>query len=333
MAKPTPSKIGQLISEISIAALKSWLKSQEYDKLGNSREELITRIIKLLSDGDLKLDSLKDGIRNIEEASAKRSFLFKLADGAKVFKDAKSFAEHLNNIGKELSPGPKLAPRKPATPKLVYVTWSPESIRAKWAETHTRVVAQKSTLNFEKEEVTRIVVLLADLKSRHVEIRYDKPEDKNWHDDSSEKYFAYYRAAASALLAGDLLKFEIREALRSLVEQEEPRVVRIRISSHRSKTDKAVKFTARTAKTDVRDDPEWKAAYGVGEDSRAYDDQSVYWLPSQSEGALSREVFSAIDAVDSMIRVEADCHEGEIDYAVSKVREHQGPKSSTQKAP
>jgi hypothetical protein len=327
----TPGKIDQLISDISIAALKSWLKSHGHDKLGNSREELVARIVKLVSAGELTSEQLKTGICNIEEASAKRSFLFKLSDGAKIFNDPGPFAEHLKNIGKELSSTPKLAPRRPTKPKLVYITWSPKFIRAKWAETHTKVIAEKTILNFEKEDVTRVVVLLMDLATRHVEIRYDKPEDKNWHDDSKERYFAYYRAEASALLGGDLVKFEIREALRSLVE-EEPRIVRIRVSSHRSRTDKAVKFVARTAKTDVRDDHEWEAAYGVGEDSRAYDDQSVYWLPTQSNGALTREVFSAIDAVTSMIRVEADCHEGEIDYAVSKVREHQGKKATLSKA-
>ncbi len=65
------------------------------------------------------------------------------------------------------------------------------------------------------------------------------------------------------------------------------------------------------------------AAWTAGGTTRAYDGEAVYWLPEQSSGALNREVFTSIDARSSRVRVDADCHEDEIEYVVSKIREHQ----------
>jgi hypothetical protein len=290
---------------------------------------MVKKIEKLLKKGELSEKQLERGICNIEEASSKRSFLLKLPSTAKQFESAPAFEKHLQNIGKSLSKEPKVAPKTPSKPTLVYITCSSKEIRAKWAETQTRIAVEKASLNFTETDVTRVIVLVMDLSTGLIELRFDKPEDKNRHNDSKDAYYAYYRQLASELLGGGLIQFETRGALRSLVETE-PRVVRIRVSSHRSKTDKAIKFVARTAKTDVRDDAEWQAAYGVGEASRAYDDQAVYWLPGASHNSLTREVFTAIDAVNSMVRVEADCHEGEIQYAVSKIREHQIEASAPQ---
>ncbi len=288
---------------------------------------MVRKLEKLLKKGELSEDQLKDGICSIEEASAKRTFLLKLQRVARQLQSPSGFEKHLDNIGKTLSKQRKLAPKKPSRPTLVYITHSSKEIRAKWTETHTKIEVEKASMKFTETDVTRVVVLVVDLSTGLVELRYDKPEDQNPHNNSKDEYFAHYRQAASELLGAELIQFETREALRSLVETE-PRVVRIRVSSHRSKTDKAVKFVARTAKSDVRDDAEWRAAYDVGEASRAYEEQAVYWLPGRSTGSLTREVFTAIDGVGSMVRVEADCHEGEIEYAVSKIREHQG-KAST----
>jgi hypothetical protein len=318
----TRHQIDKLTAEISAAALSSWLKSEGFTRTGRTRDQLAIKIEALLKRGELSEDKLKEGVCSVEEASGKRVFLLRLPSDTKQIQDCAAFEKHLNAIAKTLSKEPKLAPRAPSKPTLVYITCSSKQVRAKWAETQTRIEVEKASMSFTETEVTRVIVLVADLSTGLVELRFDKPEDQNPHSNSKDQYFAYYKQAASDLLGAALIQFETREALRSLVETE-PRVVRIRVSSHRSKTDKAVKFVARTPKGDVRDDAEWHAAYEVGETSRAYDDQAVYWLPAASEGALTREVFTAIDAVTSMARVEADCYEGEINYAVSRIRAHQ----------
>jgi hypothetical protein len=50
----------------------------------------------------------------------------------------------------------------------------------------------------------------------------------------------------------------------------------------------------------------------------AYEDQSFYWRPDQSNGALSREFYSHVDTIDSFVRVDADCWDAEVDYATQK---------------
>lgn len=320
----TVAKIAQLIDEVSIAALRSWLKSVGFQRTASTREQMVKKLDSLLKKGDLSEQELMNGIINIEEASNKRAFLYQLAaDGQHGhLQNQAAFEKHLHDIGKTLSKEPKVAPKAPSKSTLVYIHYSPEQIRAKWAETHVRIKFHKASLDYEEESVTRIVALVVDIKTGFVQLRYDKPEDQNEHGNSKDGFFLYYRQLASELLGVELKQFETREALRRLIETE-PRVVRIRISSHRSKTDKAVRFVSRTAKGDVRDDPEWKAAHQAGGDSRVYIDQQLHWLPAASNKKLNREVFTAVDALASMVRLDADCHEDEIQYAVSTIRENQ----------
>jgi hypothetical protein len=317
----TVARIAQLIDEISIASLRSWLKSQGFEHSANTREQMAERLLKLLQNKSLSEEELESAVSNIEEASSKRIALCELPEVPKHLQTPAEFGKHLNGADKKLSQKPQRAPKLPSNPTLVYVTHSQNHIRAKWAETQTRIEVDYTTLEISQKKVTKVVVMVADLKTRLIQLRYDKPEIRHIHK-TKDDYLKYYRQQATALLGVEFSRFEIREALRSLVDTE-PRVVRIRVNEHRSKTDKSVRFVDRKGHSDVRDDPEWKAAYEAGSTTRAYDDQAVYWLPSASNGVLNREVFTDIDAVSSTVRVDADCHEDEIDYAVSTIRKHQ----------
>lgn len=325
----TPTKVAGLIDGLSIASFRTWLKSKGLEFSANTRDQLVERLLKLHRSGVLSDDELESAVCNIQEASSKRIVLFELPEDRKHLLTPKEFQKHLTTIGKALSAKSSIAPKLPSSPTLVYITHSggqpPGSlarIRAKWAETQTRIEVNYSTLEVLQTQVTKLVVLVGDLKTGLGQLRYDKPEIRHVHANSKDEYLHYYQKLAAALLGISFSRFEIRDALRSLVDTE-PRIVRIRVNEHRSKTDKSVRFVDREGHYDVRDDPEWRAAYAAGAATRAYDDQAVYWLPEPSNGALTREVFTDINAVTSTIRVEADCHEGEIEYAVSTIRKHQ----------
>ena len=318
----TASKIEQLIEELSIASLRSWLKAQGFQHSANTKEEMVQRILKLHKKNAISEEQFEAAVSNIEEASGKRVMLFQVGDDQLKALAAETFEEHLAELGAKPATKAVRAPRLPSNPTRVYVTLVDGQIRAKWAETQTRIDADYHSLEFVKRKVTRIVVMVANMKSGFVELRYDKPEIRHIHNNNAEQYFKFYKELAEKLLGVNLARFEIRDALRSLVETE-PRVVRIRVNQHRSKTDKAVRFVDRKGLSDVRDDAEWKAALAAGGTTRVYDDQAVYWVPAASNGLLSREVFTDIDAVTSTVRMDADCHEGEIEYAVSTIRAHQ----------
>jgi hypothetical protein len=262
----TATKISRLIDELSIASFRSWFHSQGIEFSANTRDQLVHRLLKRQQTGELSQDELESAVCNIEEASSKRIMLFELPEDKKHLMTPEQFAEHLAGLEKKPSSKPLLAPKLPTSPTLVYVTNSNEPnsaarIRAKWAETQTRIVVDYSSLEILKKKVTRIVVMVADLKTGLVQLRYDKPEIRHIHKNKDE-YFKYYRDLAAALLGVDFSRFEIRDALRSLVDTE-PRIVRIRVNEHRSKTDKSVRFVDRKGQNDVRDDPEWKAAYAA----------------------------------------------------------------------
>lgn len=313
------------IQDISIAALRSWLEAQDLTHSANTREAMVKRLTKLIKKGELSLEELDEGIINIEEASGKRIFLYEVEpDDIEKLRDSRQLRRHLRPLRASLSERLTKAPRLPIEPVLVYVQRTPEQIRAKWAETQTMVEIDRVRQRFKNTKTTKVVVLVADTETGVVQLRFDKPESLHSHLDEKgnpgkREYFSHYQEQARKILGVNLNPIELRAALKSLVETQ-PRVVKLPFEDHRSGANSKVRFAS---KVDIRDDDDWKAMHSEGGDEWAYDGESVYWLPSASNGKLNREVFTDLDARTGMLRVEADCHEGEIEYAISQIRTHQ----------
>lgn len=320
------------IADISIAALRSWLKSQGLPHTANTREQLVNRLLKLFEKGKLSDTEFENGLISIEEASAKRVTLYSVSgDDRASFGEREALSRRVRRLGISLSGKPKRAPHRPPEPSLVYMTHNSQQIRAKWAETQVRVKFDLATTRFTKEKTTKTIVLVADNETGIVQLRYDKPEHIHSHRDSSNQpddtlYTAYYFNQATQVLGTHLIPLDLRGALRSLVETE-PRVVRVEAKDFRTGSNSRVRFASRG---DVRDDDDWKAMHAEGGKLWAYDREFVHWLPERSDGKLTRQVFTAIDARTGRLRVEADCHEGELEYAISKIREHQSKVSQAQ---
>jgi hypothetical protein len=318
-------QIEAAIADMSVAAIRSWLKSRELPHSANTRDQILQRLVKLLREGELSEAEFLVGICSIEEASAKRISLYSLErEAEEALRDMEAFARRLRRNGITLSTEAKVAPRLPPEPTLVYVVHSPTSIRAKWAETQVRVEVDLVRQRFLRTKTTKIVVLVADIGSSGVQLRFDKPERDHSHRDAEGQaddslYFAFYYNKACEIFGTSLTPIDLRNALRSLVETE-PRVVRVESGDFRTASNSRVRFSA---KSDVRDDGDWKAMHDEGGDLWAYDGEFVHWLPEASSGKLTREVFTAIDARTGKLRVEADCHEGELEYAISQIRYHQ----------
>jgi len=321
---PTKVQIEKALGEISIAALRSWLKSQKLPYSANTREEIARRFEKLLEEGKLSWEQLEEGITGIEEASAKRIGLYKVGeeDLARL-RDPRWFGKHLQKFSIKVSPKPQLAPRLPTKPTFVYVVDGASQIRAKWAETHTATEIDLAKEQLIRTKVTKIVALVVDKTDGLTQLRFDKPELIHRHLDDKRKpssvaYFSFYQARATELAGVSLNMVELRGALRSLVETT-PRIVRLPLNDFRTGANSRVRFASRT---DIRDDSDWEAMHGKGGNEWAHDSEAVYWLPAASSGKLTREVFTDLDARTGRLRVEADCHEGEIEYAISQIREH-----------
>src|SRR3989442_6385008 len=321
---PTKAQIERAIGDISIAALRSWLRSQELPHSANTREEMAKRFEKLLEEGKLSWGQLEEGITGIEEASAKRISLYRIGqEDLAHLGDPRWFRKHLEKSDVKAGPKPVLAPRLPSKPTLVYVMNAASQIRAKWAETQTATEIDLAREQLIRKKVTKIVVLIFDKNDGLTQLRFDKPELIHRHLDDKNKpsslaYFSFYRARAAELAGVTLNSIELRNALRSLVETT-PRIVRLPLNDFRTGANSRVRFASRT---DIRDDDDWKAMHGEGGNEWAHDSEAVYWLPSASNGKLTREEFTDLDARTGKVRVEADCHEGEIEYAIFQIREH-----------
>lgn len=73
-------------------------------------------------------------------------------------------------------------------------------------------------------------------------------------------------------------------------------------------------------KGDIRDDEEWRNAYKAYGHTWAWDSQSFHWVPEPSKKRLHRELFSHLDAIEGFMKVNADCSDEEVEYAISQVR-------------
>jgi hypothetical protein len=320
-----PPQIETAVADVSIAAVRAWLKARGLPHTAGTRRQLVERLSKLLREGKITEAELAAALASFEEASAKRVSIFTLDPVAlEELRDEKAFANRLRRVGIALSGQAVPAPPRPTLPTLVYLLRRDLQIRGKWAETHTKVEVDFARRKLVYTPVVKITVLAADLDCGMVQVRCEKPERDHPHRDSSGQpdarlYAAFYLTKASEILGGALQPIDLRSALRSLVETE-PRIVSIKLNDFRTAVNSRVRFASRA---DVRDDADWKAMHAEGGELWAYDGEHVYWLPEASGGCLERQVFTAIDARAGRLRLEADCHERELEYVVSKIREHQ----------
>jgi hypothetical protein len=133
-----------------------------------------------------------------------------------------------------------------------------------------------------------------------------------------EAYYKAYVDRATDILGCKLTPLDLRSVVRKLVEEVEPRVVRIHIDDHTDQKNYKSKTTGPRA--DVRDSPDWQLSYKQNGGSWAWDAQSFYWLPKVSSGFLTREVYSHINAEEGFIKVNADCSDKEVTHVISQIR-------------
>ena len=131
------------------------------------------------------------------------------------------------------------------------------------------------------------------------------------------EYRLFYLAKIRQLLACSLNAIDLRPILKSLSEQT-PRPIELVMNKVRTAHDSKMRITNRS---DIRDDPDWKAAQTAGGNDWAHEEGAGEWLASASSQRISRNLFTEIDAVNGTLRFLADCHESELNYAISRIAE------------
>jgi hypothetical protein len=302
--------------------LKAWLKAIGFRVPVVSRKTVAEFIAGLIAEGQLAEDALEVALVGFEEASDMRIYLLHL-DAADVKAAKNSVAARLKNLGIPITNTRKFAGDKTSPMSPIYAVVEGNLLRVKWAEQHTMVKINASGTGLDEKPVQRRAVLVANFAERTAELRLNPPENKHAHTDASgrmtaDAYYNAYLQKADDVLGAKTDFLDLRKVIKSLVEEEDPRIVRIQIDEHTNQKNYRTKTTG--PKLDIRDSPDWKIAYNKSGETWAWDGQSFYWLTKPSSGFLKREVYTQINAEEKYVKVNADCSNDEVEYVVSQIR-------------
>lgn len=320
MARSVPSqhKIAQILGKYSIASVRSWLRRKGLSSTMNSREAMATKVHDLVEKEKLTEDDVIEGAIGIEEASAKRVYLYRISTSVSDLKKIDSQLAALK-VPLVTERTPSVSPTH--TSKMQYAINTPTMLRAKWNEQHTRVKVDKKRQQFISIKEPKIVVLIVDKKAGLVQIRYDKPDDKHLHEVNGEPkaqaYFDFYKEQAENLLGLPLDSTELRNGLEKILKKVPPVVTVVHVVDE----DEEGIQSKRTQKKIGKDLRETKAWNQMMQDKmiRTYEEAPLRWKPGMTGGKLTREVFSYVDAANGLVRFDAHCSEEEIDYVLAQL--------------
>jgi hypothetical protein len=318
-------RIAQLLSGISIAAVSSWLKTKVLAHSANSREAIVARVDKLIQTGELSWEDFEAGATELEESSSKTVLIFQLSpDDVRRLHEERGLRARARSMSATSTSSPMIVSDLPKAPTLIYLAVSDENVRAKFAETQTKMEVDLVRQTFKRVAVKKVVVANANLETGILQIRLDSPEQLHSHVDSEghprdSLYRGYYLAQTSALFSCGLMPLDLRPILKKLSEMD-PRLLELVLNKVRTAHNSKLRITS---PVDVRDDPDWQAAHSNGGEDWAHERGAGEWLAESSSGRLSRNLFTDIDAVNGTLRFLADCHDSEIEYAIARVAEFQ----------
>jgi hypothetical protein len=315
-------RIKPILDKVAVDGLRAWLRSIDFTVPPLSRVAMTDFIAQKIAKEQLTESALEAALIGFEEASDMRIYLLRLDDNeAKTAR--KSLPGRLPQFGIPLTNQRTFAGARTSPMSPVYGQIQGDLLRVKWAEEHRRLRVNPDGSGLDSTPITKRAVLIADFSAGTAELRLNPAENGHSYHDSSgrptpDAYYRAYLQKCSDVLGCKCKPIELRPVIKNLVEQEEPRIIRIHIDNHTNQ--KNYSTTTRGPRADVRDNPDWRLAYNKNGSTWAWDAQSFYWLPKLSSGFLTREVFSHIDAEDGFVKVNADITNDEVDYVVSQIR-------------
>lgn len=279
---------------------------------------MVKKVHSLVESGELSPDELIEASIGIEEASSKRTHLYRIPHDETALSRIEQQLKDLKiPFAKERTPS--VSPSM--TPQLVYALNNDSFFRAKWNEQHVRITADKRHKKFKESTHPKIIVLLVEKKTGEVQLRYDKPDDRHSHTvdgaPSDQAYFDDYKEKAENMLGLTLEPVDVRPGLEKILKAV-PRIVYTNYVVDDADDGSLTKRTQKKAGKDIRDTAGWTHMDEEGV-TRTFEEAPLHWLPEMSNGKLTRELFSYVDAASGFVRFDADCNEDEIDYVLHKL--------------
>src|SRR5688572_19766396 len=134
----TPHQIEKILRNVSLTAVKHWLKISELEHSAQNAGALYELLAKLIDADKLTLEDLQAAVLEIEENGAKRIFLGTMVDKQRI-RSKEVFEKHLKSISLSLSKTPTVTVYNPRRPLLNYAYWGNPEVRIKFSETHEKV--------------------------------------------------------------------------------------------------------------------------------------------------------------------------------------------------
>jgi hypothetical protein len=319
------ARIKPILDNVAVDGLRAWLKSIDLPSAAYSRAAITDLVSKQIAEKQLAEDALSEALIGFEEASDMRIYLFRMEE-IPSGKPEKWLPTRLVRAGFALTNSRVFAGEKEKAMSPVYAKLEGGLLRVKWAERHERSKMNERGDGVILTPAFKRAVLIADFLEMTAELRLNPPDRIHPYEDTSgrmtaEAYYKAYIDKAADILGCKLMPIDLRSVVRKLVEEEDPRVARIHIDDHTNQSNYKTKTTGPRA--DVRDSPDWQLAYKESGITWAWDAQSFYWLPKVSNGFLSREVFTHVNADEGYIKVNADCSDKEVTHVISQIRERE----------
>jgi hypothetical protein len=229
-------RIKPTLDKVAVRGLRAWLRSIDLSSAAYTRETITELVAKEIAQSRLAESALEKALVGFEEASDMRVYLFRLDELPKA-KVSSWLPGRLLTAGfapasSRIFAGNKI---KPMTP--VYAELVGDQLRIKWAEQQTNMKLDPKSFNPVRELIDKRIVLIADLQAKTAELRINPPENRHTYEDQSgrplaDRYYQSYLDKIKEILNCVLLPLELRPVIEKLVEEEDPRVVRIHIDNH-----------------------------------------------------------------------------------------------------
>src|ERR1700678_2258676 len=256
------TRIKPILDRFAVKALKAWLKVILLPGTADTRATITELVVKYIAEGKLAEAALETALIGFEEASDMRVYLFRMVEATK-FPPNQWLLDRLKALSIPLSDVRLFAGQRTKPMSPIYAHLEGGFLRVKWAEEHRSAKLDDVTDKPVYTSVYKRIVLNVDFHAQIAELRLNPPENRHSHYDgdrpTAESYYKAYLAKAKDLLNCSLQPVEMRPIIKRLIEEEDPRVVRLHIENHTNQGD--LRLTSKSSRTDIRDDPEWKAGY------------------------------------------------------------------------
>lgn len=312
-----------LIQSVSMRSLKHWLRMRGKTHSYDSRKSFITGVLQMISKGEITFEEFKTIVLEIEEYASKVIYLF---EGPIKYGTKSAFKRLAESKNLLYIDHPTNAIRLPEQPTLNYLSFDERfgQIFAKFSETHDKIEIDKETLRPSVSKQTNIIVISQDVESGLIQIRMDRDGDRHSHKNSDGKsshkvYLDFYKKKAMELLDLDLLVGWELEPFMNLIVSDK-KIFRLPDYEITTSGQMGASYKSKVSRGDIREDSTFVAANSES-DEWVKESLKGFWLPTEKEPMINREIYMGLKRADSKIYFMADCLPEEINYVLRKIVE------------